>query len=117
MQVAATGALSVGGCDWLTKHSQEELPHVQGQRPKLGGPHAQRAVAKRSYPTSEVGVAAESARLQRRRNGREKLPRAGGQGQRPGGTTLHPKNGGAVATRAQEGLEELCHMEGQEGWR
>ena len=68
-------------------------------------------------PRPRSGVAAESARLQRRRNGREKLPRAGGQGQRPGGTTLHPKNGGAVATRAQEGLEELCHMEGQEGWR
>ena len=24
---------------------------------------------------------------------------------------------GAVASRAQEGLEELSHVEGQEGWR
>ena len=33
---------------------QEELPHIGGQGQKPGGPHAQEAVAKRSYPTSEV---------------------------------------------------------------
>ena len=43
---AATGTLSAGG--------REELPHIRGQGQKLGGPHARRAVAKRSYPTSEV---------------------------------------------------------------
>ena len=37
-----------------TKRRQEEVPQVQGQGQKLGGPHAQRAVAKRSYPLSEV---------------------------------------------------------------
>ena len=50
-----------------------ELPHVRSQGQKPGGSHAQRAVTKRSYPTSEVGAAAKSARLQRRRNGREEL--------------------------------------------
>ena len=38
------------------------------------GPHARGAVAKRSYPTSEVRGSGESARLQWRRNGREELP-------------------------------------------
>ena len=37
---------------------------------------------------------------------------ARGQGRRPGGATR-----GAVAMQAQEGLEELYHVEGQELWR
>ena len=48
-------------------------------------------MAKRRYPASEVSGA--------------------GQGWRPGGATR-----GAVAAQAQEGLEELSHIEGQE-WR
>ena len=39
----------------------------------------------------------------------EEPPRAQGQGQQLGGATR-----GAVATQAQEGLEELSHVEGQE---
>ena len=51
-QVAAMGALK---CRRLrAKRSREEPPHVQGQGQKPGGPHALRAAAKRSYPTSEV---------------------------------------------------------------
>ena len=46
--------------------------------------------AERSYPTSEV--------------------RGGGQEEQP-----HVQ--GAVAARAQEGLEELSHVDGQEGER
>ena len=42
-----------GGCDRCTQRGREELPHVQGQGQKPGGPHARRAAAKRSYPTSE----------------------------------------------------------------
>ena len=45
---------------------------------------------KRSYPESEV-----------RGGGREELPHVQG----------------AVAVQVQEGLEELSHVEGQEGWR
>ena len=37
---------------------------------------------------------------------------AQGKGWRPGGGTQ-----GAVAALVQEGLEELSHVEGQEGWR
>ena len=50
--VAATGALSTGGCKW--KRCREELPHVRGQGQKLGGPHVRRTMAKRSYHTPEV---------------------------------------------------------------
>ena len=46
---------SAGGCNGRAKHGREELLHIWGQGQKLGGPHARRAAAKRSYPTSEVG--------------------------------------------------------------
>ena len=55
-------------------------------------------MAEKSYPTSEV-----------RGGGQEELPNTRGQGQRPRGAT-HIQ--GAVAARAQEGLEELSHVEG-----
>ena len=84
------------------------------------------------------GAEAESARLPRRRNGREELPRVRGQGRQPRGATLCQRSGaavsshptpeargsgweeqphiqGVVAARVQEGLEELSHVEGQEG--
>ena len=35
---------------------------------------------------------------------------------RGGGRENQPHVQGAVAARAQEGLEELSHVEGQEGW-
>ena len=92
-------------------------------------------------PRPRSGAAAESARLRRHRNGLEELPRVRGQGWQPGGATLHPRQGvaagrrnptpiardgrqeeqphvqGAVAVWAQEGLEEISHVEGQEGWQ
>ena len=76
--------------------------------------YARRAAAKRNYPTSEVRGSSESARLRRRRNGREELPKSGARG---GGREELPHAWGAVAAQAQEGLEELSHVEGQEGQR
>ena len=67
-QAAAMGALKRR---WLHGRSREEIPQVRGQGQKPGGPHAQRAAAKRSYPTSEV-----------RGSGREKIPSVRGQGRR-----------------------------------
>ena len=66
---------------------QEELPHVrsQGQRPRVPGCDGA-GRAERRYPASEV--------------------RGGGQEEQP-----HVQ--GAVATWAQEGLEEPSHVEGQ----
>ena len=84
------------GCDQRAKRSREELPHVRGQGQKPGGPHALEEVAKRNYPTFEV-----------RSGSWEELPDVRGQ------ELLHLQ--GAVAARAQKGLEELFHVQGQEG--
>ena len=72
--------------------------------------------AERSYPASEV-----------RGCGREKLPHVLGQGAagrshpvseaRGRGWEEPPHVQGAMAAQAQEGLEELSHVEGQEGQR
>ena len=68
--------------------SQEELPHVRGQGQRPRGPDRDGAeTAERSYPASEV-----------RGGSQKELPHA-------------------VAVQAQEGLEELSHVEGQEGRR
>ena len=66
-------------------------PHTRGQGRRVGGATPRPkpgAAAGRSYPTPEA-----------RGGGREELPQVQG----------------AVAARAQEGLEELSHIEGQEG--
>ena len=102
MWAAATGALSTaerrnptseirveaGRTPCPKGGGQEELPHVRGlgQRPRVPGCNST-GTAKRSYPTSEV------------RGGREEQPHVQG----------------VVAARVQEGLEELSHVEGQEG--
>ena len=59
-------------------------------------------MGKRSYPTSEVRAAARRSypKLEARGSGWEELPHVQG----------------AVAVWAQEGLEELFHTQGQEGW-
>ena len=69
--------------------AQEELPHIRGQGRQLGG----------ATPCPRPGAAAKGARLRRHRNGQEEL--------------RHIQV--AVAAWAQEGLEELSHIEGQEG--
>ena len=66
--------------------------------PKSGTP------AGRSYPASEV-----------RGGGREEIPHAPKPEARGSGQEVQPHVQGAVAAQAQEGLEELSHIEGQEG--
>ena len=70
----------------------EELPHVRGQ-----------GWRREELPKSEV-----------RGGGREELSRVRGQGRR---REDQPHVQGAVAARAQEGLENLSHIEDQEGRR
>ena len=61
----------------------------EGQRPRGATPRLRSgAVAERSYPVSEV---------------------------RGGGWEEQPQVQGAVAAQAQKGLEELFHVQGQEG--
>ena len=90
--MAATCALSA---------AKKEIPYKRGQGQKPGGPHAQRAAAKRSYPTSEV-----------RGSGREEQAHARGQG---GSWEDQPQVQGAVTPWAQKGLQEPSDVEGQEG--
>ena len=127
--------LSAGGCDRNAKRGREELPHVRGQGQKPEGPHARRAAAKRSYPASEVGggdweeIPHAPSPRPGAAGGRSYLtpqrPRPGVVARRSnptpevrgGGREEQPHVQGAVAARAQEGLEELSHVESQEGWR
>ena len=50
-------------------------------------------------------------------NGREELPHAPKPEARGSAREDQPHVQGAMAAWAQEGLEELSHIEGQEGWR
>ena len=59
--------------------------------------------AERSYPASEV-----------RGNDERSYPTSETRGH---SREEQPHAQGALAVRAQEGLEELSHVEGQEGWR
>ena len=100
-----SGSQSIGGRIQAqaaeTAHERARLPHIRGQGQKPGGTHAREAVAKRSYPTSEVrgsGRECEAVTAQERPRG---ATPARGQGQRPGGAT-HVQ--GAVAALVQEGL-------------
>ena len=89
-----------------------------------------RGVAKRRYPVSEVrGHEQKSYPMSEvRGGGQEEIPHApsprpGAVGERSyptpeakgSGREEQPHVQGAVAARAQEGLEELSHVEGQEG--
>ena len=85
------------------------------------------SVAKRSYPTSKVrGRSLEDPMPKGRQpRGVTPCPRSGAAAERSypmaeargGGLEEQPHVQGAVAAWAQEGLEELFHVQGQEGWR
>ena len=70
----------------------------------------------KSYPTSEVGaVAGRSYPTSKVRGGSwEELPTSEVRG---GSQKELPHAQGAMAVQAQEGLEELLHVQGQEGRR
>ena len=77
---------------------REEIPHAPSLRPGVTGG--------RSYPTP----LSPRPRATAERSNRTTEARGGGREDQP-----HVQ--GAVAARAQEGLEELSHIEGQEGRR
>ena len=126
--------ISAGSCNLRTKHGQEELPHVrvQAQRPRVPGCDGA-GMAERGYPSPWSWVATKRSHPTSEAwgGGREEhpMPEAGAVGGRVAGKsnhTLEPRGRGqeeqphvqeAVAARAQEGLKELSHTEGQEGWR
>ena len=80
------------------------------------------AMAGRSYPTPQrprPGVEAGRSYPvpEARGGGREELSHAPTPEVRGGGREDQPHVQGAMAAQAQEGLEELSHVEGQEGLR
>ena len=86
---------------------QEELPHVRGQGQQPRVPDCDSAeTAERSYPTP---LSLRPKAVAGRSNPTTEA-RGGGQEDQP-----HVQ--GVVAARAQESLEELSHVEGQEGRR
>ena len=97
----------IGGCDRRAKRGQEEPPHIWGQGQKPGGPHAWRAAAKRSYPTSEVrgnGREYQTVRAQERLRGATLPPRSGGRARED---TQYPRLGAAtrgVTPRPRSGV-------------
>ena len=76
--------------------SREELPHAPTTEARGGD--------ERNYPTSEV-----------RGRSREELPHTLKPEAKGSGREEQPHIQGAMAARVQEGLEELSHIEGQEG--
>ena len=95
----------VPGCDNTGR--VRRATQVRGQGRWLGGATLRwrsGAVAERRYHWNEV-----------RGHGQEELPHAPMPEARGGGREDQPHVQGAVAARAQEGLEELSHVEGQEG--
>ena len=95
--------------------SWEKTPHVRGQgrQPRGAIPRPRSGTAGRSHlaPETRGGDPEEPPRAQGQGRQLGGTTHTRGQGQRPGGATR-----GAVAAQAQEGLEELSHIEGQE-WR
>ena len=89
-QGTATGALRCG---------REDLPHVRGQGQKPGGPHARRAAAKRSYPTSEVRGCSPEFQTATAQEWLRRATQVRGQGWWPRGATQCPKPG-AVSGRS-----------------
>ena len=59
----------------------------------------------------------ELPRVRGRGGGQEELPHAPRPKAKGSGWEEQPHVQGAVAVWAQEGLEELSHVEGQEGWQ
>ena len=74
------------------------------ERPRGATQHLRSGAAERRYPGSKV-----------RGGCREELPHAPKPETRGGGREDQPHIQGGMAARAQEGLEELSHVEGQEG--
>ena len=74
--------------------------------------------AERSYPTFKVrrGAAERRYPATKVRGGSwEELPHTPKPKARGGSQENQPHTQGAMAARAQEGLEEISHLEGQEG--
>ena len=132
---AVTGALSTAAVAATSALSAAERSYP-ASKVRGSGRECQAAMAQ-ERPRKATQVPGQG----RRPRGATPCPHAQGQGWQPRGATLSPRPGvvsrwtnptpkargggredqphvqGSVAEWAQEGLEELSHLEGQEGWR
>ena len=92
----------------VVRGSSREYQAVTVQEQPRGVTPHQRSggTAERSYPASEI-----------RGGGQEGIPHAPKPKARGDGWEDQPHDQGAMAAQAQEGLEELSHVEGKEGLR
>ena len=106
---------------------EDPMPERQRPRGVTPGPRSG-AAAERSYFASEIrsgGWECQAATAQEQPRGVTPRPRSGAGARRwyplpqarGGDREELPHVQGAVAARAQEGLEELLDVQGQEGWR
>ena len=110
-----------------TKHSLQELPHIRGQGQKPGGTHARGAVAKRSYPKSEVrGSSQECQAVMARQllRGATPSPRSGAVAGRSYPTSKErwlrwrrrAKRSYSMFKVGRDGCEEIPLLQGKEQW-
>ena len=107
----------------VVRGSSREYQAVTAQEQPRGVTPHQRSggTAERSYPASEIRGSGQEGiphapKPKARGDGQEELPQAPTP-EAKGSGEEQPHVQGAVAARAQEGLEELSHIEGQEGRR
>ena len=114
-QAAVTGVLSVA-------ERIHPMSEVRGRSQKDPMPEGRRPRGVTPRPRSGAAAESTTATAQERPRGATPRPRSGGAAERRypasevrgSGREEQPH---AVAARAQEGLEELSHVEGQEGRR
>ena len=105
------------------RNGREELPHVRARGWGGGGPRGDTQRPRSGAVRTGVTPRPRSGAAAWRRYPTPLSPRPGAAGRRSyptpdargGGWEDQPHVQGAVAARAQEGLEELSHVEGQEG--
>ena len=118
---------SAGGCNGTQAQPRGATPRPRSGT-EAGRTLCLRVAAKSSCPTSEVrgsGGECQAAMAQEQQRGATPHPRPGAAARRSyptpeargGGREEQPHIQGAVASRVQEGLEELFHVQGQEGRR
>ena len=94
-----------------TTATAQERPRGATPRPRSGG------AAERRYPAYEVRGSDERRYPPPIRGGQEELPHTPTPEAKGSSREDQPHVQGPVAAWAQEGLEELSNVEGQEGWR
>ena len=85
-----------GSCDQRALSVAERSYPSPSSGAEAEGTHARRAVAKRSYPTSEVRGSGRECQAAMAQERQRRATQVRGQRRRPRGTTPHPRSGAAA---------------------